>query len=479
MYGVIDVGTTGIKLSVYDEELRRLHREKVTVGFEHLEGGFIEQNSKRILEVVKGLIRRARDFGVRKLGICTYRASVLAWKDNGEPLTNVITWIDGRGLDVTSKFPRRVRSMMKLSRSLRAVLSPDSPAVLLKWIYDRLGIGEEVKNGRAFAWTLDSFLLYNLTGRFVSDPTNATLTGLIHPRDMREIGIVFDLLKLPRVTPDIGDNAQEFGRVEGADLSVSIADQQSAAVGMGVLESGRVEGTHGTGSFLEVATSGFLMPKGGLIPIVILSLDGRRTYGLEGFVRSTGSTVDWFREVGLFGSYEEMESLAGEGGRGPLLVPSLGGLRVPRAQQLRGLIVGLSLSAGRADMISSIVWGVSLHLALILELMRSHVGDLKEPLLAAGGYSRSRVFLRRLADLSGMRVARPTDVEASSLGVAKLLAYFDGKLRLEDLREPPDLEEEFEPGMEGELRRKLLQDYSKLVEVLMRWEENPFLRGAF
>lgn len=369
--------------------------------------------------------------------------------------------------------------MMKLSRSLRAVLSPDSPAVLLKWIYDRLGIGEEVRNGRAFAWTLDSFLLYNLTGRFVSDPTNATLTGLIHPRDMREIGIVFDLLKLPRVTPDIGDNAQEFGRVEGVDLSVSIADQQSAAVGMGVLESGRVEGTHGTGSFLEVATSGFLMPKGGLIPIVILSLDGRRTYGLEGFVRSTGSTVDWFREVGLFGSYEEMESLAGEGGRGPLLVPSLGGLRVPRAQQLRGLIVGLSLSAGRADMISSIVWGVSLHLALILELMRSHVGDLKEPLLAAGGYSRSRVFLRRLADLSGMRVARPTDVEASSLGVAKLLAHFDGKLRLEDLREPPDLEEEFEPGMEGELRRKLLQDYSKLVEVLMRWEENPFLRGAF
>ncbi|MCS7102677.1 MAG: FGGY-family carbohydrate kinase [Candidatus Korarchaeum sp.] len=479
MYGVIDIGTTGIKLSVYDEELKKVHQEKVIVGFEHLEGGFVEQSSVRILEIVKGLVRRSRDLGVRKIGICTYRASVLAWKDSGEPLTNVITWIDGRGREITSKLPKGVRFLMRLSKSLRTVLSPDSPAVLLKWIYETIGIYKEVEDGKAFAWTLDSFLLYNLTGKFVSDPTNATLTGLIHPKDLREIELVFDLLKLPRVIPDVVDNVHEFGRVDDMDLSVSIADQQSATVGMGVLERGRVESTHGTGSFLEAVTSGFLMPKGGLIPVVILSVDGRRTYGLEGFIRSTGSTVDWLKEVGLFESYDEMERLAEEGKKGPVLVPSLGGLKVPGAQHLRGCIAGLSLSTGRADVLSGVAWGISLHLALILELLRSHLGSLREPLLAAGGYSKSNVFLRRLADLSGMRVARPKDVEASSSGVAKLLAYSDGELNLEDLKELPDLEEEFEPAMEEEVRRNLIQEYSKLLEVLVKWEENPFLKGAF
>jgi len=478
MYGVIDVGTTGIKLSVYDGELRRVHQEKVVVGFERLEGGLIEQSSRRILETVKGLARKASDLGVRKLGICTYRASVLAWRDNGEPLTNVITWIDGRGWEITSRLPGWVKLMMKLSRSLRTVLSPDSPAVLLKWIYERTEVGREVENGRAFAWTLDSFLLYNLTGKFLSDPTNATLTGLIHPRDLSEIGAVFDVLKLPKVIPDICDNVQDFGRFEDMDLSVSIADQQSAAVGMGVVESGRVEGTHGTGSFMEAAAPGFIMPKGGLIPVIILSLDGKRTYGLEGFIRSTGSAVDWFKETGLFKSYEEMEHLAEEGGRSSILVPSLGGLRVPEARHLRGLILGLNLSTRRADIISGIAWGVSLHLSLILKLIKSHM-KLREPLLAAGGYSKSDAFLQRLADLSGMRVARPRDTEASSLGVAKLLAYSDNKIGIEDLKELPRFERTFEPSMKEELREELLQEYSRLLEVLIRWERNPFLRGAF
>ncbi len=161
-----------------------------------------------------------------------------------------------------------------------------------------------------------------------------------------------------------------------------------------------------------------------------------------------------------------------------MLVPSLGGLRVPRAQHLRGVISGLSLSTGRAEMISGIALGISLHLSLILELMRSYV-SLREPLLAAGGYSKSSAFLKRLADLSGMRVARPKDVEASSLGVAKLLAYSEGRLGFEELKELPDLEEEFRPEMEEGLRRKFLKEYSKLLEVLVRWEENPFLKGSF
>jgi len=479
MYGVIDVGTTGIKLSIYDEELRKIHYEKHILGFEQLESGFIEQDSRRLAEVVRGLSRRAREFGVKKLGICTYRASVLAWRRDGSPLTNVITWMDGRGMEVISRLPIVARALRKLSGSLNTILSPDSPAVLLKWIYGRAGIEKDVEEGNAFAWTLDSFLIYNLTGKFLSDSTNATLTGLVHPKDLSKIDIIFDLLKLPEVTPDVVENVSDLGRFEDMDLVVSIADQQSAALGMGVVERGRVESVHGTGSFIEAATSEFIMPKGGLIPLIILSLEGRRVYGLEGFIRSTGSTVDWLKGVGLFSSYDEMEELARMGRRKAILIPSLGGLRVPRADKLRGVMTGLDLSTKRADIVSGIAWGISIHLAIIIERMRSYLGSLKEPLLSAGGYSRSNAFLQRLSDISGMRVARLKDTEASSFGVAKLLAYSDGRLSREDLPKTPEIDTVFEPEMSEDERRALIREYSKLLEVMTSCEGNPFMRGSF
>ncbi len=479
MYGVIDVGTTGIKLSIYDGELRKVHYEKHILGFEQLESGFIEQDSRRLAEVVRGLSRKAREFGVKKLGICTYRASVLAWKSDGSPLTNVITWMDGRGMEVISRLPIVAKVLRKLSGSLNTILSPDSPAILLKWIYERMGIEKDAEEGNAFAWTLDSFLIYNLTGKFLSDSTNATLTGLIHPKDLSKIDLIFDLLKLPEVTPDVVENVSDLGRFEGMDLVVSIADQQSAALGMGVIERGKIESVHGTGSFIEAAASEFIMPKGGLIPLIILSLEGRRVYGLEGFIRSTGSTVDWLKGVGLFSSYDEMEELAQMGRRKAILIPSLGGLRVPRADKLRGVITGLDLSTGRADIVSGIAWGISIHLASIIERIRSHLGSLKEPLLSAGGYSRSNAFLQRLSDLSGMRVARLKDTEASSFGVAKLLAYSDGRLSYEDLTETPEIDTVFEPEMSEDERRALIREYSKLLEVMTSCEGNPFMRGSF
>ncbi|PNV77265.1 MAG: carbohydrate kinase, partial [Thermoproteota archaeon] len=236
---------------------------------------------------------------------------------------------------------------------------------------------------------------------------------------------------------------------------------------------------HGTGSFIEAVTSSFMMPKEDLIPIIILSVDGRRIYGLEGFIRSTGSTVDWLKEVGLFRDYDEMEHLAEIGGNNSILIPSLGGLRVPRAQQLKGIITGLSLSTSRAGIVSGIAWGISLHLAFILELIRSQLRELKAPLLSAGGYSRSNAFLQRLADLTGMEVARPIDTEASSLGVAKLLAYSDGKLGFEELKSTPEIDKRFKPRMGEEERRKLIQEYSELLKVILGCEENIFLSGSF
>ncbi|MEM0087711.1 MAG: FGGY-family carbohydrate kinase [Thermofilum sp.] len=480
MYAVVDVGTTGVKLFLFNEELKRVHSERVELGFEKTEEGFVEQSSAKLAEVVRGFARKARSMGARKLGLCTYRASVLAWRRDGTPITNVVTWIDGRGREVVEKLPAHVAFLKKLSSSLSQILSPDSPAVLMRWILDHNpGLSEEVLRGGAFLWTLDSYLIYTLTGRFLADATNATLTGLLHPRNLEEISVVYSMLKLPRAAPEVVDNVAEFGSFEGLEVSAVIADQQSAALAVGAVERGRVESVHGTGSFVEQCTGSLKVPSGGLVPVVMLSLDGERTYGIEGFVRTTGSIVEWLRQSGFFNTYEEMNDLAGKGRREVLVVPAFGGFRCPRAGKLRGLVVGLSLGAGRAEVIAGLAWGVALHIALLLKEISKHAGKPVEPLWASGGYSKSDPFLQILSDVTGMRVARPVDVEASSRGVAKLLLLSDGKISKRELAEPPPVGRFFEPRADAEERGFWLRSYEELLEVVRRWEENPFLRGSF
>ncbi len=479
-YAVMDVGTTGVKLAVYDEGLSRVYYERVSVGFERTVEGYVEQNAAKLAEVVKGFARKAKSLGARKLGVCTYRASVLAWSKDGAPLTNIITWIDGRGREVVEKLPGYAKLLRNVSGALSQILSPDSPAVLMRWILDHVeGLRERVERSDAYLWTVDSYILYTLTGKFYSDATNAALTGLIHPRNLEEIDIVFSLLKLPRRTPEVVDNVVDAGSFEGLDVSVLIADQQSASVAVGALREGAIESVHGTGSFVEQCTGKFAMVGGGLVPVIILSLDGRRVYGVEGFVRTTGSIVEWLREAGFFSSYEEMEGLASRASRGVLVLPAFGGFRCPRAPRLRGLITGLHPGVGRGEVVAGLAWGVALHIAYIIREIRKRVGAPRSPLWASGGYSQSDYFLQVLADATGLKVARPVDVESSCRGVAKLLALADGRISRKELEEPPPPGKVFEPRLSGEERERLLESYSEFLEVVRKWEKNPILSGSF
>jgi len=479
VYGVIDVGTTGVKLSVYDSQGNRVHYEKVVLGFERLQGGLVEQSSQELVRTVKGLARKARELGAKSLGVSVYRASVVAWDRSGEPLTNVITWIDGRGRSVVEKLPVTAKVLSRLSRPLAYILSPDSPAVLMKWVYENIpGLYERVKSGDAFVWTLDSYLLYTSSGKFIADPTNITLTGLVHPKNFDEIGLVYDILRLPRIRPELVDNVGDFGSIEGLELKAFIADQQSAALGLGAVERGRVESVHGTGSFMELCTGNFVMPPAGLIPVVQVKVGRTLRYGVEGFLRTSGSVVDWLRDIGFYGSYEEMEKLAGEGSRRTLILPSFGGLRVPKAQNAAGMILGLTLGTKRSDVVAGLAWGVALYMGYILRMMEQVAGRPEEPLWAAGGFSKSDVFLQFLADATGLTVARPADIEASSRGVLKLLMLADGSLGEEALGHPMPASAVFAPKLDEDSRKEYMSNFKDIVEALPEWEENIFLRRS-
>ncbi|MEM0307022.1 FGGY-family carbohydrate kinase [Thermofilum sp.] len=480
MYSVIDVGTTGVKLAVFDASLNKIHFEKTSIGYKTLQTGRIEQDSQLMAEVVKGYARKAKSLGARKLALTTYRASVVAWNRNGSPISNILTWIDGRGKEVIDRLPSWLKAFSALSSSMSRIIRPDTPAILMRWLYDNVeGVREKVLSREAYVWTLDSFLLYSLTGRYVSDVTNSTLTGLVHPKNLEAVDIVSSILGLPKSYPEIVDSVEDFGAFEGLEIKVSIADQQSASVFHGLLDPGRVGSVHGTGSFVEQSASGFTMPKQGLVPVIIAGIEGKRYYGVEGFLRTSGIAVDWLRNAGFYSTYEEMEQLASNGKLKSILLPFFGGLRVPEAPELRGVMLGLDPSVSRADVLLGLAWGVSLYIAYLLRTIMETCGKPVQPLWASGGYSQSNVFLQTLANATGMEVARPVSIEATIMGALKLLLYSDGKISLKELKNSPSPSRVFKPEIDDVSRERIFESFREVLEVLVKWEKNPLLGGKF
>ncbi len=412
----VDVGTTTIKLRLYDSGLAQRHAEsvKVPVGADGL------QDAEELYRAVRHLFDRARELGARSAGLATYRASTVAWSRDGTPLTPIVTWTDRKVFSTYRGLPAHIRLAGKVP-PLDLIISPYSP--VMKFL--RLRELNPAMPEDAMMWTVDSYLAYRLTGRFVSDATNACLTGIIHPKSMKEIGIVRSLFKLQMAAPTLVENAERIGDAGGIELNSLIADQQAASVGEWALERGAAKVTNGTGTFVDVPTEGFSR-RGALIPMVLLKHRGRVWYGVEGYLPTTGKAVDLMISMGLVSGYSDLEA---EGGRGVIFIPALSGLQVPRAPNSRGVIAGLDLGSDGRAVASGLLDAVAYHVRYVLDESKERPRVLR----ADGGLSRSGELLHRISAATGLDVERAPDFEATSRGLAMLQLDALGKGRLEDL----------------------------------------------
>jgi len=416
LYACIDVGTTTIKLGVYDSGLTRRYSEslKVPVGADGL------QDAEQLFRAVKHMFERAGEQGAKSAGLATYRASTVAWAKDGTPLTPIVTWTD-RGVYSTYRaLPSYVRLAGKIP-PFDLIISPYSP--VMKFL--RLRELKPTMPEDSMQWTVDAYLAYRLTGKFVSDATNACLTGIIDPRNMKEIGVVRSLFKLKMETPALVENAERVGDAGGIELNALIADQQAASVGEWAMERGRVKVTNGTGTFVDIPTDGFNR-RGDLIPMVLLKHRGKVWFGVEGYLPTTGRAVDLMLSMGLLRDYSDLEVKAGNG---VIFIPALSGLQVPRAPHTKGVIAGLVLGSGRADVVSGLLKGIAFHVKLTLEQSKETINAI----VADGALSRSDELLRRISAASRARVERAADLEATSRGLAMLQLATVGGSTLEDL----------------------------------------------
>ena len=415
-YACVDVGTTRIKLALYDDELHGKLAEtlSVPVGSDGL------QDAEELFRAVKHLVKRGKELGATSVGLSTYRGSTVAWDREGKPLTPIVTWTD-RGSTLTyRRLPAYVRLMGKVP-PLDLIISPYSP--VLKFL--RLRELNPSLAEDAMMWTVDAYLAYRLTGKLVSDATNACLSGVIDPRSMKEIGVVRSLFKLRMETPRLVENTEHVGEYDGVEVNALVADQQAASVAEWAVEGGVGKVTNGTGTFVDIPTSGFAR-RGELIPLVLLKHKGKVWFGVEGYLPTSGRAVDTMMAMGVLRDYADLEVRpAGD----VIFVPALAGLQVPRAPQAKGVIAGLTLGSDRATVVSGLLKSIAFHVRLVLE----QSGERTQILRADGGLSKSNALLKAISAATKTRVERDADTEATARGLAMLQLVSTGKSSFEGL----------------------------------------------
>lgn len=447
-YACVDVGTTRIKLSTYDEDLRLSHSEalSVPVGADGL------QDAEALFQAVRHLADKGKELGAKSLGLATYRASTVAWDREGKPLTPIVTWTDRGSAATYRRLPAHVKLLGRIP-PFDLIISPYSP--VLKFLRLR-ELNPSLPDG-TMLWTVDSYLAYRLAGKFVSDATNACLSGVVDPRSMKEIGIVKSLFKLRMETPQLVENAETIGSYGGMEVNALIADQQAASVAEGALEGGIGKVTNGTGTFVDVPTAGFAR-RGDLIPLVLLKHRGRVWFGVEGYLPTTGRAVDTMLAMGLLRDYSDLEvKPSGDA----IFIPALSGLQVPRIPNAKGVIAGLSLGSDRATIASGLLKSIAFHVRLVLEESRERLRILR----ADGGLSRSDSLLRTISAATKTALERDAELEATSRGLAMLQLVAAGSASLDDLLKAKREREAFAESGDARLEEEY-QKWKNLTGLL-------------
>ncbi len=416
----IDVGTTRTKLVVYrggQPVARESSANRV-----HIRGDAVEHDPAEILDTVRGYIGKALRLGAECIGFSTYRGSFLAWRRDGTPLTNVVTWMDKRSLRVYRELPLHARLASRLP-VIGTALTPESPLVKLRvHLTENPGLARLLEEGRAYAWNIDSYILYSLTGVYVSDASNAALMGIIHPGSLRPVWVIARLLGVPRIPLPrvlLHDEAMSAGDYE---IGGVMGDQQAASYGLGCLEEGCYRVSLGSGLFVDASTGDRLVmtPGKGLVPLILYRGRSERVYGLEGYIAGLGKAVEWFVDNLLGGDYGVLGSAARRRGV-PRVYPFFWGLRHPRLNKGVAAVVGLEPGHSASDIAAGLAHAVAASVAYLTKLLSRKAGPPRR-VLVTGGLSRVEGLVALIASYLERPVDVVNDLDASVHGAARLAA---------------------------------------------------------
>ena len=422
---------------------------------------------------------------VLAIGIANQRETAVVWdRKSGEPIAPAIVWQDRRTAETCDAL--RAEGKDKLIRAATGLeLDAYFSATKLKWLLDHVpGARERARHGALAFGTIDSWLVYKLTGRHVTDVSNASRTMLFNIHLMLWDQDLLDLLDIPeQILPQVVSSSEEVGTTKeglfgGAIPVAGIAgDQQAATFGQACHQPGMVKNTYGTGCFMLMHSGRHpVTSHNRLLSTVGWRVDGCTDYLLEGSVFMGGATVQWLRDgLGIIQHSGEVEALAASvpDSDGVFLVPAFVGLGAPHWDSYaRGALVGLTRGSNRAHIARAALEAIAYQSA---ELMIAMQKDARIPLAevrADGGASRNDLLMQFQADLLGVPVVRPKVTETTALGAAYLAGLAVGFWESqEEIAAQWSCERRFEPAMSADRRQALLSQWARAIERSRNWEQ--------
>jgi glycerol kinase len=469
----IDQGTTSSRAIVFDAALTPLTiaQQEFTQYFPA--DGQVEHDPEEIWTTVVAMAQAgvtARD--IAAIGITNQRETTVIWdRATGKPIHNAIVWQDRRTADVCAAL-RAAGHEPGITRKTGLLLDPYFSATKIAWLLDHVaGARAAALSGRLAFGTIDSFLLWRLTGALerplhATDATNAARTLLLDIHSATWDGELADLFRVPlALLPEVRDCAGDFGTTGlfGGQIRILgvAGDQQAATVGQGCFTPGMMKSTYGTGCFALLNTGPqMVMSRNRLLTTIAYQLGGRRTYALEGAIFVAGAAVQWLRDgLKLIASAPESGALAASADPDEqvFLVPAFVGLGAPWWDaQARGAIFGLTRKSGAAELARAALESVGYQTRDLIDAMRADWPDADGTVLRVdGGMTASDAAMQFLADIIDAPVDRPVVMETTALGAAYLAGFAAGVCPEPDrFADSWQLERRFEPGMDAGLRAR-------------------------
>ena len=479
----IDQGTTGTTCLVFDRDGRIRGRGYSEFTQHFPRPGWVEHDAEEIWDVTRRVaVHAITDAGIQGsqlegIGITNQRETVVAWDPgSGRPVHNALVWQDRRTAGRCDELREAGHEDLVRERT-GLVLDPYFSGTKIEWLLRNV---EEARD--AVFGTIDAWLLHKLTGRHVTDYTNASRTLLFDLRRLEWDEELCDLLGVKRSQlPEPVPSSQVYGTTSEFGGEVPVAgiagDQQAALFGQACYEAGTAKNTYGTGSFVLLNTGrSAAEPAEGLLTTVAWGLGEETDYALEAAVFVTGAAVQWLRDgLGIIGDAAETEGLAAslDGNDGVYFVPALTGLGSPHWDPYaRGTIVGLTRGNGRAHLARAALEAMAYQTVDAVRAQEDASGERLESLKADGGAVENGWLMQFQADVLGAPVIVPEIAETTALGAAYLAGIGTGLWTLEEVDSMWRQEALYEPEMSDDERGSLLEDWHRAVERSRGWERS-------
>jgi len=476
----IDQGTTGTMCLAFDREGQVAGRAYSEFEQHFPRPGWVEHDAAEIWDVTRRVAAEAlSDAGVEGsdlegIGITNQRETVVAWDSRtGEPLHRALVWQDRRTAERCAELKEGGHEDLIRERT-GLVIDPYFSGTKIEWLL-RNAEGMD----RAVFGTVDSWLVYKLTGRHVTDFTNASRTLLFDIRKLAWDAELCELLGVdPERLPEPLPSAHVYGTTSEFGGEVPVAgiagDQQAALFGQACHEAGMAKNTYGTGSFVLLNTgTDAPEPTEGLLTTVAWGLGSETDYALEAAVFVTGAAVQWLRdELQIIEAAAETEHLADslDSNDGVYFVPALTGLGSPHWDPYaRGTIVGLTRGSGRAQLARAALEAIAYQTVDAVRAQEAASGERLEVLKADGGAVENGWLMQFQADVLGAPVIVPEIAETTALGAAYLAGIATGLWELDQVAAMWRQQARFEPRMSADERDSLLADWHRALERSRGW----------